>query len=174
MFSITIVSHLCYLDFLSLKMTLSPENTGVQSSTLHRDTAAVPNHRRLQTTGCLDFGMSGHMACLGYCRVQMFSRNMMRGRFYRLTHSLKIVDGLSVTRDKGVRRDKGLILWRVTPLPDRVRQGCLSLPRYNKVCIDEQIILSLAAVQPGSVSRARQTLLAYRSLCLSRWSGAGL
>ena len=123
---------------------------------LFEELATFTNQREFQCRGVflnctaqemkVFFGISIHMACLGYPRIKMFwakktkvpsiCHKMSRDRFFKLRSSLKLVDDLAVTEVQ----KKADILWRVRPLLDRVRQGCLSLPRSQKVCIDEQII----------------------------------
>lgn len=123
---------------------------------IFKNLAEFTNQRELQTRGVplgttpqemrIFFGISIHMACLGYPRIKMFwakktkvpviSKKMTRDRFFKLRNSIKIVDDLAVTEET----KKADILWKVRPLLERVRQGCLNLPRTQKVCIDEQII----------------------------------
>ncbi|KAL3976617.1 heat shock protein [Sarotherodon galilaeus] len=69
-------------------------------------------------------------------KVQVVAESMTRNRFYRLRNSIKIINDLDVSDDEK-RSD---LLWKIRPLLAKVRQGCLSLPRTEKLCIDEQMI----------------------------------
>lgn len=83
------------------------------------------------------------MACLVYLRIKIFGGKkkktyvpVISNKMIKLRSSLNIVDDKAV-KEEIKRRD---ILWRIRPLIDLVRQGCLRFPRSEKVCIDGQII----------------------------------
>ncbi|KAK3566746.1 hypothetical protein QTP86_004447 [Hemibagrus guttatus] len=68
--------------------------------------------------------------------VQSESTSMTRNRFYTLRNSIKIVIDLDVS-DEDKRKD---LLWKVRPLLNKARQGCISQPRTGKLSVDEQMI----------------------------------
>jgi len=91
-------------------------------------------------------GASLFMSCIGYPRVKMYwSRalkipavcdTISRDRFFKIRTNLKVVVDSDVSIEQR-QRDK---FWKVRPLIERVRQGCLKLPRTSDVNIDEQMI----------------------------------
>jgi Transposase IS4 len=92
------------------------------------------------------FGMSVMMSCVGYHRIRMYWQRsfslpliaecMTRDRYFRIRSSLKVVVDTDVS-DEMKKTDR---LWKVRPLLDRVRSGCLKQTRPPSVSIDEQMI----------------------------------
>lgn len=92
------------------------------------------------------FGISVLMSCLKYPQIRMYwakmtkvnviARAMKRDRYFQIRNHLKVVIDADVSEE--VRNtDK---LFKIRPLHERIKKGCLSLPRYNEVAIDEQMI----------------------------------
>lgn len=91
-------------------------------------------------------GASILMSSLGYPRIKMFwqqslripviAKTISRDRFFRIRNRLKVVVDLDVS-DSMKKTDR---LWKVRPLLDRVRKGCLLQRRPVDVCVDEQMI----------------------------------
>ena len=73
---------------------------------------------------------------MGVTRVPRIAEIMSRNRYFRLRNNLKIVDDNDVSDDV----KKADRLWKVRPLLDQVRAGCLKMYRGSKVSIDEQMI----------------------------------
>lgn len=92
------------------------------------------------------FGITVLMSCVGYPRIKMYwnkslqvpaiATTMNRDRYFKIRNNLKVVVDLDVPDDQK-KTDR---LWKVRPLLDQVRQGCLRIPRTSKVSIDEQMI----------------------------------
>lgn len=86
------------------------------------------------------------MSCVGYPRIRLFwkkgfaipllSETMTRDRFFRIRSSLKAVIDIDVP----VEERKSDRLWKVRPVINRVRKGCLAQARTSDVSIDEQMI----------------------------------
>jgi hypothetical protein len=102
------------------------------------NTTAAEIHRFL--------GASIFMSCIGFPRVKMYWQRdtrmaqvadvMVRDRYFKLRSSLKVVVDNDVS-DDARKSDR---FWKVRPLVERVRQGCLKLQRPRDVSIDEQMI----------------------------------
>ena len=91
-------------------------------------------------------GASILMSSISYPQLHMFWQKTLRlpaiadvisrNRYFQIRSSLKVVVDSDVTDD-----DKKLDrLWKVRPIMDRVRKGCLLLPRCRDLSIDEQMI----------------------------------
>lgn len=91
-------------------------------------------------------GISILMSCLKFPQVKMFwatttrveriVKSMSRRRFFSLRTHLKVVVDNDVPEEIK-RKDK---LWKIRPLINKIRNGCLSLERRQIVAIDEQMI----------------------------------
>lgn len=66
-------------------------------------------------------------------KIQMFTENMTRDRFFQLRNNLHAVD--IETIDSGKDR-----LAKVRPMLNSIRNRCLQLPVEKEVCIDEQMV----------------------------------
>ena len=74
-------------------------------------------------------GISVSMPCLGYPIIQMFwaAKTGVPIIVQIVVNDLDVTEGLK-------KKD---LLWRVRPFLKKMLQGCSSLPRPDKVCIDE-------------------------------------
>lgn len=92
------------------------------------------------------FAISLLMSCLKYPQVRMYwakttkvnviASAMTRDRFFLIRANLKVVIDSNVTlQEKSSDR-----LYKIRPLINRIRKGCLMLPRFPEVAIDEQMI----------------------------------
>ena len=83
-------------------------------------------------------------------RVEAIGDAISRDRFFKIRSCLKVVSDADVPDDVRV----GDRLWKVRPLLDCIREGCVRLPRPKEVSIDEQMIpftgkTSLKQFMPG-------------------------
>lgn len=69
-------------------------------------------------------------------RVQIIADTMTRNLFFKIRSNLKVV------RDEDVSKEikQSNHLWRIMPFLDRIREGCLNLPRPPHVSVDEMMI----------------------------------
>ncbi|XP_027218790.2 piggyBac transposable element-derived protein 4 isoform X1 [Penaeus vannamei] len=120
------------------------------------DIAMYTNMKSTETTGtCINtnskeiaafIGMTFAMSIIKMPRIRMYWQSktripwiadkMTRDRFFRLRHSLKVIDDNTVLEDER-KVDR---LWKVRPLLEAVRTRCSKLPRPPKVSIDESMI----------------------------------
>ena len=118
------------------------------SDCTNRHSVAVKG-RNIKTTAAeieRFLGASIFMSCVGYPRMRMYWQRslqlplvcevMTRDRYFRIRSSLKVVVDVDVS-DDARKADR---LWKVRPLVDRIRSGCLKLARPRDISIDEQMI----------------------------------
>ena len=123
---------------------------------LFDDLALCTNQRIMKETGrsaCITasemkrfFGVSIIMGCLNLPRIRMYweretavpivRRTMRRDRYFQIRAALKIVDDDAID-DATKERDRA---WKIRPLLIKIRETCLTLPRSEVACIDEQMI----------------------------------
>ena len=92
------------------------------------------------------WGINTSASCLGYPRIRTFWASVTRvpciadtssrNRYFKLRSNIKVVNDVDIS--DGER--KADILWKVRPLLNAVREGCLQQKRETKVSIDEQMI----------------------------------
>ncbi|KAL4100861.1 hypothetical protein QTP88_020890 [Uroleucon formosanum] len=92
------------------------------------------------------FGISIFLSSMGYPQIRMYwtkgtrvplvSNNMARDRYFLIRSNFKILNDSSIS-DEIKKKD---FLWKIRPLLDSVRNGCLQLIRDTHLSIDEQII----------------------------------
>lgn len=92
------------------------------------------------------FGIVCLMSCLKYPRIRMYWAKttrvaaiadiMTRDRFFVIRSNLKVVVDDTITQNER-KSDR---FWKVRPIMEKVRQGCLQLPREKVVAVDEQMI----------------------------------
>lgn len=92
------------------------------------------------------FGISILMSCLKLPQVKMYWSNMCkvnsiascmtRDRFFQIRNYLKVV----IDGDVSQETKKNDRLFKIRPLHERIKKGCLSLPRSSEVAVDEQMI----------------------------------
>lgn len=92
------------------------------------------------------FGMTLLMSNFGYPWIKMFwasetrvpiiAETMPREKYFSIRSNLKVVIDADVSNESKAN-DK---LWKVRPVLDEVRKGCLMIPRPPHVSIDEQMI----------------------------------
>ena len=63
-------------------------------------------------------------------------KTMSRDRYFLLRKHLKVVDDNTISEEE--RNDDKL--WRLRPYLERIRSGCLEIPRPSDCCVDEQMI----------------------------------
>ena len=91
-------------------------------------------------------GATVFMSCISYPRIRMYWQRglqiplvcgtITRDRYFKIRSSLKVVVDTDVSDD--AKKQDGL--WKVRPLLDRIRTGCLKQARPSMISIDEQMI----------------------------------